>query len=200
MKKGAFGYLQKKRTVSLVKSCLLVAAVFIIYYAALRHFQTNRNVFSILAAVMALPAGRSVVITVMCLRAKGASERVRDAVAAVKGLSSAASGFDLCLTSYDRTFSLSHASAAGGQVTGLTEDSATDCLLCGQHIEKILAENGISGRRALIFRDPEAYIRELERLVSEQGPCKTGSFNEKAREEKAREDRRVMQLLYAVSL
>ena len=47
MKKGSFGYLKKKRILSAVKSLLLLAAVFICYFAALRHFHTNKNIFSI---------------------------------------------------------------------------------------------------------------------------------------------------------
>ena len=155
MKKGTFGYLQGKRMRSLCKSALLLAAVFIIFFAALHHFHTNRNVFSILAAVGALPAGRSIVETIMCFRARGASEAVRAAVdrAAAgesgtgSGLPAETSAYDLYLTSYERAFSLSHAAAGNGRLIGLTEDAGTDCGLCERHILDMLRKEGLRGYR-----------------------------------------------------
>ena len=99
MKKGSFGYLQKKRVFSLVKSILFLAAVLIIYFTALHHFHTNKNIFSIIAAVGALPTGRSIVETVMCYRARSASDRVRQKVEEIPGISSCYSLYDLYLTS-----------------------------------------------------------------------------------------------------
>ena len=173
MKKGTFGYLQGKRMRSLCKSALLLAAVFIIFFAALHHFHTNRNVFSILAAVGALPAGRSIVETIMCFRARGASEAVRAAVdrAAAgesgtgSGLPAETSAYDLYLTSYERAFSLSHAAAGNGRLIGLTEDTGTDCGLCERHILDMLRKEGLRGYRVEVFRDIDAYAEELKNLV-----------------------------------
>lgn len=190
MKKGTYGYLRQKRTMSLIKSILLLAAVFLIYFLALRHYHTNKNVFSILAAVMALPAARSVVVTVMCFKAVGASTAVRDLVARVPGLKEETSGFDLYLTGYDRSFSLSHAAIGGGLLAGFTEDPRTDCALCRDHIRRMLDENGRGGLRIEIFRDPDLYRKALEEIAG--APAADGEADAG--------DRAAMDLVRSISL
>ena len=165
MKKGNFGYLQKKRVFSLVKSILFLAAVLIIYFTALHHFQTNKNIFSIIAAVGALPTGRSIVETVMCYRARSASDRVRQKVEEIPGISSCYSLYDLYLTSYERAYSLSHAAIGNGLLVGLTEAQDTDCRLCGQHICDMAAKEGIEGFKADIYRNLDEYTAALKDLV-----------------------------------
>lgn len=165
MKKGSFGYLQKKRVFSLVKSILFLAAVLIIYFTALHHFHTNKNIFSIIAAVGALPAGRSIVETVMCYRARSASDRVRQKVEEIPGISSCYSLYDLYLTSYERAYSLSHAAIGNGLLVGLTETQDTDCRLCGQHICDMAAKEGIEGFKADIYRDLDEYAAALKDLI-----------------------------------
>ena len=165
MKKGSFGYLQKKRVFSLVKSILFLAAVLIIYFTALHHFQTNKNIFSIIAAVGALPTGRSIVETVMCYRARSASDRVTQKVEEIPGISSCYSLYDLYLTSYERAYSLSHAAIGNGLLVGLTEAQDTDCRLCGQHICDMAAKEGIEGFKADIYRNLDEYTAALKDLV-----------------------------------
>lgn len=165
MKKGSFGYLQKKRVFSLVKSILFLAAVLIIYFTALHHFHTNKNIFSIIAAVGALPTGRSIVETVMCFRARSASDRVRQKVEEIPGISSCYSLYDLYLTSYERAYSLSHAAIGNGLLVGLTEAQDTDCRLCGQHICDMAAKEGIEGFKADIYRDLDEYAAALKDLI-----------------------------------
>lgn len=187
MKKGGYGYLHRKRIFSIVKSALFLAAVLLIYFAALRHYHTNKNVFSILAAVGALPTGRSIVESIMCIRAVGASAAVQEAVSGIEGMSRVVSGYDLCLTAYERAYSVSHLAVGQQTVLGLTEDPGTDPRLCGQHIEEMLRKNGLGGFRVRILSDRDTYCRELSLL------CASG-------EEAEETDRRVMNLLLAVSL
>lgn len=165
MKKGSFGYLQKKRVFSLVKSILFLAAVLIIYFTALHHFHTNKNVFSIIAAVGALPTGRSIVETIMCFRARSASEKVRQQVEEIPGLNSCYSLYDLYLTSYERAYSLSHAAIGNGLLVGLTEAPDTDCRLCEQHIIDMAAKEDIDGFKARIYRDLDEYTAALKELI-----------------------------------
>lgn len=191
IRKGSYGYLQNLRKVSLLKSLLLLAAVFAVYFAARLYFHTNKNVFSILAALGALPAGRSVVVTVMSMRARSASPQAKAAVDQVKGLDNA--GFDLYLTGYEHAFSLSHAAVIGHRVAGLTEDEGTDMGLCRSHIEQMLEKDGQRGFEVRIFRDPDEYAQYLRTLVSETDEAgRTGADTEA--------ERRAMTMLYSISL
>ena len=185
MKKGSFGYLKNARQKSLIKSGLFLAAVMIVYFAAFFHYKTNKNVFSILAAVGALPTGRSIVLSIMLLRAKSASERVYEAVEKVRGLPEGCSGYDLYLTGYEKSFSLSHAAVLDRTVVGLTEDEKTDCALCEKHIRDMVRGDSHVGYETRVYRDLAGYTEELEKLsAAESDP----------------EDRAVMNMLFGISL
>lgn len=207
MKKGSFGYIQKKRVFSLVKSILFLCAVLAIYFAALRHYHTNRNVFSILAAVGALPTGRSIVETIMCFRAGSASEKVRETVEKIPGIGSCLTAYDLYMTSYERAFSVSHITVGKGLVTGLSEDSNLDCGLCEQHITGMLSKEGLSGYRVQITKDPDQYAQALRELVSSCGEKEEGEETiagaadaDSAGTGDQQKDRKVMNLLLSISL
>ena len=190
-KKGSFGYLQGKRTFSIIKSALFLAAVLLIYFLALRHYHTNKNIFSLLAAVGALPTGRSIVESIMCMRAKGATGAVRDRIEKVPGMPLAASGYDLYLTSYERAFSVSHLAAADHTVLGLVEDPGTDAPLCVRHIEQMLEKDGKEGYQVQICSDPDEYIRALTGLCAAAGQEPPDQLEE---------DLAVRNLLLAISL
>ncbi|MDO5132055.1 MAG: hypothetical protein Q4D81_03610 [Eubacteriales bacterium] len=171
MKKGSFGYLRGKRILSFLKSALFLASVFVTYFAALRHFGTNKNVFSILAAVLALPAGRSIVETVLCVRARSASEEAREAITRAVELPGGTSGYDLYLTAYETAFSLSHAACGKDRVIGYTEDPGTNPALCAQHIAQMLAKDDTYGYKVTIYTDLDTYLRELETLARPEPPA-----------------------------
>lgn len=181
-----------------MKSALLLAAVFVIFFAARAYFHTNRNVFSIVAAVGALPAGRSVVVSILCLRARGASDKVRRMVLSVPGLDPARSGYDLYLTSYERAFPLSHAAAGNGTLVGFMEDGAADAGLCGEYLRQTLDKEGFPGCEVRIFHDPDAYVQALAQAAAvDAGDNAQGGT---AGRTDLAQDRRVMELLYAISL
>ena len=192
MKKGSFGYLKKAGKLSLIKSALMLAAILIVFFAALHHFQTNKNVFSILCAVSAIPTGRSVVETIMFLRAKSASGKVREAVEGLKGLPAGASGYDLYLTAYERSYSLSHAAVLDGTVVGLTEDEKTDCSLCRRHLLDMLKKDNHPGYDVHIYRDLDKYMEELNRLCA--------SADREENPDYIKEDREVMQMILGISI
>ena len=189
MKKGSFGYLKRIRALSLMKSALLLAAVLATYFVALRHFGTNRNVFSILAAVGALPAGRSIVESIMCLRARGASRQVEEAVSRAGDFPAGTSGFDLYLTAYETAYSLSHAAVGGGKLIGYTESPGTDPERCARHIEGMLEKDGIRGLEVHIYQDLPEYAEAL----GEAAAARDG-------EEQEEKNQRAMALLYAISI
>ena len=166
MKKGSYGYLEKARKVSLIKSGLFLAAVLIVYFGALFYFKTNKNVFSILAAVGALPTGRSIVLSIMYLRAGSASARAYEAIEKACSLPEGCSGYDLYLTGYEHSFSVSHLAVLDRTVVGLAEDNSMDIRLCEAHIRDMVRKDEHVGYDVHIYRDLDEYIRTLQELSS----------------------------------
>lgn len=166
MKKGSYGYLEKARKVSLIKSGLFLAAVLIVYFGALFYFKTNKNVFSILAAVGALPTGRSIVLSIMYLRAGSASARAYEAIEKACSLPEGCSGYDLYLTGYEHSFSVSHLAVLNRTVVGLAEDNSMDIRLCEAHIRDMVRKDEHVGYDVHIYRNLDEYIRTLQDLSS----------------------------------
>ena len=185
MKKGSFGYLESARKKSLIKSGLFLAAVLIVYFFFFFFFKTNKNVFSILAAVGALPTGRSIVLSVMYLRAESASEKARKAVEKAGGLPEGCSGYDLYLTGYEHSFSLSHAAVLDRTVVGLTEDETMDIRLCQNHIRDMVRKDEHVGYEVRIYRDLQEYTDALKHLSAAESTS---------------EDRAVMNMLFGISI
>ena len=123
-KKGTYGYIKRGRIIYAAVTFGLLAAVLGMYFGALRYFGTNKNVFTILAALSCIGVGKFAVDLVMFCRAKCCSESARDAIELHIG--ELAGAYDLFMTSYDKNFAISHAVCAGRSVCALTEDTGCD--------------------------------------------------------------------------
>lgn len=197
MKKGSYGYLEKARKVSLIKSGLFLAAVLIVYFGALFYFKTNKNVFSILAAVGALPTGRSIVLSIMYLRAGSASAHAHEAIEKACSLPEGCSGYDLYLTGYEHSFSVSHLAVLDRTVVGLTEVNSMDIRLCETHIRDMVRKDEHVGYDVHIYRDLDEYVRTLQELSTTEG---SGKESMKASAESTAEDRAVMKMILGISI
>ena len=62
--KGSSGYIRYRRKQQLMVSTALLLLVVLLYLIPLRYFETNKNIFSIMAALLALPAAKFIVNTV----------------------------------------------------------------------------------------------------------------------------------------
>ena len=104
--KGTFGYLKKRRIRSLIRSAFELAAVLAIYFTAWAILKDNKNVFTIMAALLCIPTGKSIVDTIMCFLATGCSDdahaRIEEVLAAAPGTFPAS--YDLYLTGYQKNF------------------------------------------------------------------------------------------------
>ncbi len=166
--KGEYGYLAGAlRRRALITGGLL-AVVLVLYFVPMLLLGTNKNIFTILAAVSALPAGNSAVNLVMLLRARGcspeAAERIRKAAGSLRG------AYDLFMTSYDRNYALSHVAAAGRDLYAYTENTETDCRACEAHMRDVLERNGIAGTHITVTSDLgqyEGYLTKLGQSAAE---------------------------------
>lgn len=185
MKKGNFGYIASRRKVKLVLCALLLAIVLIMYFGARAYFHTNRNLFTIFAALCCLPLGKQIVSAIMFFRARGCSESAHRIIEEHAGSLNAA--YDLYLTSYDKNFQLSHAVVSGKSVCALTEDPKCDTKAGQSHILTMMKNDGYKGYTVKIFTDPDGYVKRLDEM--RQGG-----------DEAAQGSRKVLELLKAISL
>lgn len=166
--KGQFGYIQSRRRYRWITTVLFLLVIFAMYFGARIYFGTNRNVFSILAALLCLPGGNSAVNLVMFLRAKPCSDRAAERIRSSAG--DLAQAYDLYLTTYERNYAVAHSAAAGKTLCALTEDSACDVPGAERHMRGVLLNEGIHGVTVKVFTDPERYAKRLEEMRQLTGP------------------------------
>ena len=161
-RKGTFGYIKKRRKLMALLTIALLAAVLGVYFGAQWYFKTNKNVFTILAALSCIGVGKFAVDWVMFMRAGCCSESARQAIEPHIGKLSGA--YDLYMTSYEKNFCISHAVSAGKSVCALTEDSGCDVKSGEMHIRTMLENDGFKGYTVKIFRNLDDYTRRLDEL------------------------------------
>ena len=160
--KGTYGYIKAKRRAQLFLTILLLAAVLILYFGGRRYYGSNRNIFTIMAALACLPTGWSCVNLIMLLRAGMCSEDAHRQIEAVPGLTSA---YDLYLTSYQKNFQLSHIAVRAKNIAALSEDPKIDTAAGEEHIRSMIRNDGFEGYTIKIFTSPERYAERLLQLA-----------------------------------
>ena len=123
---------------------------------------TQKNVFSIIAALGCLPTGWSAVNMIMFLKAKGCSEDDHREIEAHRG--GLLINYDHVITSYDKNFAISHAVCAGRSVCALTEDPECDIKSGELHIRTMLENDGFKGYTVKIFKNQDNYTQRLDDL------------------------------------
>ncbi|MDO5703318.1 MAG: hypothetical protein Q4G47_08200 [Lachnospiraceae bacterium] len=161
-KKGYYGYIKRGRRIFGAVTFCLLAAVLVMYFGARWYFKTNKNVFTILAALSCIGVGKFAVDFIMFCRARGCSESAREAVELHIG--KLAGAYDLYMTSYDKNFAISHAVCAGRSVCALTEDEKCDIRSGEMHLRTMLENDGFKGYTVKIFRNLDNYTERLDDL------------------------------------
>ena len=80
IEKGDYGYFRNQRQKKLIIMVLLYAMTLVMYFGAKAYFGTNRNLFTILAVLVVLPAAKYTVQFIMLVRAGECSSGVREEV------------------------------------------------------------------------------------------------------------------------
>lgn len=185
IEKGDYGYFRNQRQKKLIIMVLLYAMTLVMYFGAKAYFGTNRNLFTILAVLVVLPAAKYTVQFIMLVRAGECSSGVRDEVEQHIGHLSGA--YDLYFTSEKKNYNICHLAVSGGSIAAYTEDPKCDCRAGEQHLRRMMTGNGIHGYQIRIFTDFSSYLNRLDQLNELE------AANGRAQE-------KLLQFLYQISL
>lgn len=160
--KGSFGYIESSRKRAIVRTVVAIAVCVIIFLIGFIRFHSNKNGFSIIAALGCLPAGLSAVNMVMYLRATPCSKKAYDKIEAHrKGL---LIRYDLEMTSYEQNFAIAAATVLDKNVCCYTEKKDMDLLDCEKHIRNQIAQSGYASYTVKVFNDLDAFCKRLDQL------------------------------------
>lgn len=184
--KGTFGYLEKKKTNSIVRTILYFAISAAIFIAGYLTTKTRANLLTVVAVLGCLPACKSAVNMIMLLHAKGCSSKAHETILACEGR--LIGMYDMYFTSYQKNFPLSHMVVDKKVILGYTEIEKTDTDACAEHLQTMLKQGGFKDYTVTITKDIQKYCEQLKNLNQEE----SGNNLEKEDE--------VRVLLYDISL
>ena len=160
--KGAFGYIRAARRRATVRTAVVLLVCVGLFLFGRLTTGTNRNVFSIVAAVLCLPVGLSAVNMIMFYRAKPCSD------AAYRTIESSRGGvtvlYDLTLTGDRGDFAVAAACALMNRVLCFTEDARLPVHELKHHIEMQMSLGKYHNLQIEILKDTDAFCEALRAL------------------------------------
>ncbi|MBR0173297.1 MAG: hypothetical protein IJQ21_10975 [Lachnospiraceae bacterium] len=157
--KGTFGYIRASRTRAMLRTAVVMLVCVGLFLFGRITTGTNRNLFSIVAAVMCLPVGLSAVNMIMFFRAKPCSEAAYRAIESARG--SVTVLYDLTLTGDRGDFAIAAACALMGRVLCYTEDRKLPVHDAVHHIKMQMSLGKYHDLRIGILKDIEAFCEAL---------------------------------------
>ncbi|MCR4902880.1 MAG: hypothetical protein K6A23_08475 [Butyrivibrio sp.] len=160
--KGNFGYIKSARNFAIIRTVICLAVCVGIFLTGLIMYHTNKNMFSIIAALGCLPTGWSAVNMIMFIRAKSCSEEAYNEIEAHKG--GLFIQYDLEMTAYDTNYPIAAATVLDKNVCCYTEQKELDIPDCEKHIHSQIMQSGYSSYTIKIFKDLDKFLARLDQL------------------------------------
>ena len=160
--KGEYGSTLYRRKISAIRTVFLLAVSLGIFLTGLFMYGSNRNVFSIIAALGCLPAGWSGVNLVMFMRAVVCSKDAYEAIEKARG--GLLIYYELEMTSYERSYHIAAATVMERNVCCYSEDRQIIASECEKHIREQLALGGYTDHTVSVFTDIERFTERLSQL------------------------------------
>jgi len=163
VEKGQFGYMKYQKKFTVARSIAYFGISLAIYLIGLISTGSNANLLTVVAVLGCLPASKSLVNTIMFLRAKECGEQLHQLL---EGKAPELDGgYDFLVTSYEANFPLSHLVIRGSQLCAITESDKINMAKAQEHLDTMFRQNAFKGMTFKIFTDPKKYIERLEQLV-----------------------------------
>lgn len=160
--KGDFGYIAYRKKITVIRTIACLAVAVGIFFIGLIINGTQKNVFSIIAALGCLPTGWSAVNMIMFLKAKSCSEDDHKEIEAHKGRLLV--NYDHVITSYDKNFNVAASTVLDKNICCYCSDDAADTDDIEKHIKKMMAQGGYSNYSIKVFDKLGSFCERLDQL------------------------------------
>ena len=167
IKKGSYGYIENHKAVTALRTMIFVLVSVGLYVIGYVETGSSKNLLTVVAVLVCLPACKSAVNFILFLRAKGCSSALHEKVAAFVN-DSMTVFYDMYFTSYQKNYPISHMALKGGMLCGITEDPSCSCREAEKHLEQMLVQEGIKNVTVNIFSQDDKYVDRLSRLIDMQ--------------------------------
>ncbi len=162
--KGTENYLKIQKKYEALRTILYFSMSAALFIAGYVQTKSRLNLLTVVAVLGCLPAGKSLVSTVMFFRFPGClpenAAGIKEHSQGLKVL------FDCVFTSYSKNYRVSHLTVRGNTVCGFTEDKAFAEQDFYKHIQEHLRLDGHGDITVKIFDNLSVYTERLEQMKS----------------------------------
>ncbi|MDE6312390.1 MAG: hypothetical protein K2M46_02030 [Lachnospiraceae bacterium] len=162
IQKGTYGYLVYQKRRETIKTLLLFALSFAIFFVGYATTGTRRNLLTVVAVVSVLPAAKQLTTAILYYHYPSGSEETYEKIQA--SVENATCLSDIVITAYDKIHELLHITIIGKTVVGFSEKTKTDEKHAAEFIKTALEKNGFHGVSVKIYKEEKAYINRIQEM------------------------------------
>lgn len=162
IQKGTEGYMRKKRIFEVAITAVMFAISLSLYFAGIATTGDNKNLLTVAAVLGCLPASKSAVNMIMCLKYKGCPpDTAKELSGAYPKLSTF---FDMVFTTYEKNYEINHMAVTDSVVCAYAGNEKCDAAACEKHLQMMLTQNGFKDVTVKVFKSLPKYKNRLEQL------------------------------------
>ncbi len=185
IKKGSYGYLNKKHGTALLKSILFCGFTVFLVLCGRVFFRPHAKLFIILAIISAIPSAMTLVSFIMYERFKTGREEVFQAVEAVRR--EVPVFYDAVITTSEKSYAINCLVALNKNLLIYSEYGGINEEALLKHLENMAKKNGFKDWNIRFFKELDKFLDRISYLMEKEVKV-------------LKQDREMMELIGSISL
>lgn len=181
--KGNIKYLSYMKKYTILRTALYFGISFAILIIGFVTTKTKNNLLTIVAVLGVLPAGKSLVNTIMYVRFKPISDKLYNALNKYEADLNLL--FNMLVSSSEKIYFIKCIVINEHSVYAFTDDKKIDDAAFTKYIKNYLSNNGKGNVNVKVYRDEKSFCKRLDEILKKQtvdGKNKNDAFESKLEE------------------
>lgn len=170
--KGQYGYIDYSKKKALITSFLSLTSVLIIFFTGVIIYHSNKSLFSIIAAVAAIPAAKLITGYIVRLPYKTGNISLYDKLkekAATNNEYEAIIGADFIISSSSKSMEVTFAYIVNGKAICYTANSKTDAKETEKYIKEVFDNEGTQYSQIRVYNDENKFLKNVNDICMDIG-------------------------------
>lgn len=170
--KGTFGYIDYTKKKGLISSLLSLASVLTIFFTGVIIYGSNKSLFSIIAAVAAIPAAKLITGYIVRMPYKTGDKALYKALKEKSAKNTeykAIIGADFIISSSDKSMEVTFAYIINGKAICYTASKKTNEKETEKYIKEIFDTEGTQYSQIKVYSDEHKFLKNVDEISAEIG-------------------------------
>ena len=161
--KGEYGYLDERKNKYMIYSIVSLVSVFVFFFTGIIIYHSNKSLFSVIAAVAALPAAKMIIGYIIIFPYHSGNKEIYDTCVELSQDKNAILSCDHVITSKIKTSYITFAFILNGNVVLYSNHKKIDTSYAEKYIKEILNQKcNISN--ITIYTDSQKFLSRIKAL------------------------------------